>query len=284
MKRAYVDIPEGQVHYVTEGSGEPVLLLHHTPRSWTYYRYLIPLLAQTRRVIAMDTMGFGNSDDAPEPLPTGADYARHVLHFLDALGIKQTDICGAMTGSRTSMELAVTHPERIRRVVLWGFPMTLTQEEMEARMATVKREALLTPLPDGSHILQVYRFQMNSLAPKTAGPAAKQPSAPKVELSPRQLELLNDWVRDALRAGDHWWKTAVAVYSQDAKPILPRIMAPTLVIGLNAPLLYLSAERSKQVAALIPNGQFVQIDGDIGGVPYFQTEDLAETILNFLER
>ncbi len=58
MKRAYADIPGAQVHYVTEGSDEPLILLHESPRSWRTYTRLIPLLAKTHRVIAMDTLGF----------------------------------------------------------------------------------------------------------------------------------------------------------------------------------------------------------------------------------
>ena len=61
MREGFVDTPEGQVHYVTEGSGEPLLLLHMTPQSTYQFRELMPLLAESRRVIAMDTIGYGDS-------------------------------------------------------------------------------------------------------------------------------------------------------------------------------------------------------------------------------
>ena len=54
----------GRVHYVDEGprDGEVVLLVHGTP-SWSFeYRHLIPVLARTRRVIAVDHLGFGLSE------------------------------------------------------------------------------------------------------------------------------------------------------------------------------------------------------------------------------
>jgi hypothetical protein len=54
-RRAYVDIPEGQVHYQTAGSGEPILLLHQTPQSSDEYAMcLMPILAEKYHVIAMD--------------------------------------------------------------------------------------------------------------------------------------------------------------------------------------------------------------------------------------
>ncbi|WP_413805994.1 alpha/beta fold hydrolase [Streptomyces sp. OE57] len=51
----------GQLHYVECGEGEPVLLLHQTPRSWAEYRDVLPLLGATHRAIAMDTVGYGAS-------------------------------------------------------------------------------------------------------------------------------------------------------------------------------------------------------------------------------
>src|SRR5579862_94804 len=99
MQRGYADTPEGQIHYFTEGSGKPLLLLHMTPRSSTMYRRLIPTLARTRRVIAMDTLGFGNSDPAPACYKQIGDYARNVVHFLDAMGIERADVLGTFTGS-----------------------------------------------------------------------------------------------------------------------------------------------------------------------------------------
>jgi len=57
VHRRYLDTPDGQIHYVTAGSGRPVLLLHQTPRSWDEYRDVIPILARERRVVALDTIG-----------------------------------------------------------------------------------------------------------------------------------------------------------------------------------------------------------------------------------
>jgi pimeloyl-ACP methyl ester carboxylesterase len=50
---------------VEHGTGEPVLLLHQTPRSWDEYRDVLPLLGANHRAIAMDTLGFGASARRP---------------------------------------------------------------------------------------------------------------------------------------------------------------------------------------------------------------------------
>ena len=76
MKRGYIDIPEGQIHYRTAGSGEPLLLLHRSPSSSEEFGDVIPILARDYWVVAMDTPGYGNSDDPPRVYEI-ADYARN---------------------------------------------------------------------------------------------------------------------------------------------------------------------------------------------------------------
>ncbi len=65
MKRAYVDVPGGQVHYRTEGRGRPLILIHQSVCSSDEYSRVLPLLAKNYRVIAMDTLGYGESDKPP---------------------------------------------------------------------------------------------------------------------------------------------------------------------------------------------------------------------------
>ena len=65
MKRAYADIPEGQIHYRIEGSGEPILLLHAGVTSSDEYTRVIPFLSKTYCAIAPDFLGNGDSDPAP---------------------------------------------------------------------------------------------------------------------------------------------------------------------------------------------------------------------------
>ena len=86
MHRRFLDTPDGQIHYVTAGAGRPVLLLHQTPRSWDEYREVIPILARERRVIAMDTIGYGESYK-PDRRCDIEDYARGAVALVDGLGI-----------------------------------------------------------------------------------------------------------------------------------------------------------------------------------------------------
>jgi pimeloyl-ACP methyl ester carboxylesterase len=121
MKKGYVDIPEGQIHYRTAGEGENLLMLHQTPTSSEEYIRLIPLLAQKFRVYAMDTMGYGNSDAPPRTYGI-EDYAASIIAFMDALGIQKTHVFGHHTGAILAVELATRIPERIGKIVVSGCP------------------------------------------------------------------------------------------------------------------------------------------------------------------
>ena len=86
IERSFVRIKSGLVHVAACGAGRPILLLHQTPRSWDEYREVLPLLGARYRAIAMDTVGFGDS----QPLPEGTDsieaWAEAAHEVLAALG------------------------------------------------------------------------------------------------------------------------------------------------------------------------------------------------------
>ena len=66
VERSFVPVPSGRIHVAAAGSGAPVLLLHQTPRSWDEFRDVLPLLGRHYRAIAMDTIGYGDSDPLRE--------------------------------------------------------------------------------------------------------------------------------------------------------------------------------------------------------------------------
>src|SRR5881394_1681512 len=86
----YVDVGGARMHYVDEGAGAPVLLLHGEP-SWSYlYRKMIPVLvAAGHRCIAPDLVGFGRSDKPAER--ESYTYARHVA-WLRELVVDRLDL------------------------------------------------------------------------------------------------------------------------------------------------------------------------------------------------
>ncbi len=121
MRRRLCDTALGQVHCVEAGAGDgpPLLLIHQTPRSIDEYAEVMPILAGHRRVIAVDTPGYGASDPVPGQ-PEIADYADAMTAVLDELDIAKAIVVGHHTGALIAVEMAAASPARVDRVVLSG--------------------------------------------------------------------------------------------------------------------------------------------------------------------
>src|SRR5947208_15618412 len=97
IERSFVSVPSGRVHIAAAGAGRPILLLHQTPRSWDEYRDVLPLLGRHHRVIAMDSMGFGDSEPLPPGTLTIERLATAAHEVLMALGHRRAVIVGHPT-------------------------------------------------------------------------------------------------------------------------------------------------------------------------------------------
>jgi len=115
----YTDINGIRLYYETYGSGQPVLVLHGGTGSLEDMRYQIAALAAERFVVAPDSRGHGRSSDTDAPLSYGL-MADDMLKLLDRLKIDRVDIVGWSDGGIIGLDLAIHHPERIRRLVAIG--------------------------------------------------------------------------------------------------------------------------------------------------------------------
>lgn len=150
IKRAFLDTEDGQIHYRIGGEGEPLILLHMNPRSSDEFRELMPILAEKRQVIAMDLMGFGDSDKPPR-LYSIADYAKTVIALLDELGIEKTSLLGNHTGAFISGELAATCPHRVDKLILGN----MAEFGVEGQASLMRRfEKGFHIKEDGSHLME----------------------------------------------------------------------------------------------------------------------------------
>lgn len=109
---------------VTEvGGGLPLVMLHGGgpgASSWSNFGSALPGFAQSFRTLLVDQPGFGESD---KPDVTGNYYrhaADHVVGLLDVLGIDRVHLLGNSLGGGTAMRLALSHPDRVGRLVLMG--------------------------------------------------------------------------------------------------------------------------------------------------------------------
>lgn len=266
MKREFLDTDYGQIHYVTEGEGEPVLLLHQSPRSIDEYAEVIPIIAQKYQVIAMDNLGYGDSDKPPAQ-PLLQDYADSAVQLLDELNISKASIVGHHTGAKIATVIAASYPERVDKLVLsgpgvLGSDMKEGIEDLFAQLWAVDEE--------GTYITNAWNFWKEH-----------DPAMPK--------SLVNRIVQDHIRAGGPEGKTGpygfIAVFRSEADKLLNKIQCPTLVIwGTNDLITFgYPKENEEIVHNAIPRNKVAYIEGGTFAVINMMPERFAQAVLDFLE-
>lgn len=112
----YTDVLGSRMHYVEQGTGDPILLLHGNPTSSYLWRNVIPLVSPVGRVVAVDLIGMGKSDkpDIPYQLE---DHIRYIDAFIDELGLENVVLVLHDWGGGIGFDYAMRHQENIRGIV-----------------------------------------------------------------------------------------------------------------------------------------------------------------------
>ena len=104
-------VNDTSLHHVTAGeAGTPVLLVHGFPESWWAFHGLIPLLARTHRVIAVDLRGFGDSDPAGSA-DTSTTVAEDLHALIGQMGWGPVHLLVQDISGAAALRLALTHPD-----------------------------------------------------------------------------------------------------------------------------------------------------------------------------
>jgi pimeloyl-ACP methyl ester carboxylesterase len=106
-----------ELYYEERGSGRPLLLVPGIPAIASDWAPLAERLSGSRRVIAFDNRGSGQSTVTPGPYST-ALLAADAVALLDRLGIERADVLGMSLGGMIAQEVALTRPDRVDRLVL----------------------------------------------------------------------------------------------------------------------------------------------------------------------
>ncbi|HEV3475746.1 MAG TPA: alpha/beta fold hydrolase [Actinomycetota bacterium] len=109
-----------RLHYVEDGSGQPILLLHGNPTwSYLYRRFLPPLGAAGFRAIAVDHMGFGRSDRPPgHERYRLRSHVDNLLAFIRELDLRDITLVMQDWGGPIGLGAAVEEPDRVARLVI----------------------------------------------------------------------------------------------------------------------------------------------------------------------
>jgi pimeloyl-ACP methyl ester carboxylesterase len=120
VEHGYAPVNGLEMYYEIHGSGRPLVLLHgNLSAIGTSFGKVLPQLAATRRIIAVEQQGHGHTADIDRPFSI-AQWAQDTTALLHHLLIEQADFFGYSSGGAVALELALRSPALVRKLVLAG--------------------------------------------------------------------------------------------------------------------------------------------------------------------
>jgi len=215
-----------EVHGQARDGRVPLVLIHGggstIESNWSR---ILPLLARSRQVIAIEEQGHGHSPAAERPF-TFENTADDVAALLDHLGIARADVMGFSNGGTTTLRVGLRHPEKVRRLVVIS--------------AMYRRDGLVAGFWDG-----IADARLSSM------PEALQAADRKINPDPRHLQALFEQDSGRIRAFQDWPDSDIS-----------GIGAPTLVVVGDHDVVL--PEHALRMARLLPKGRLMIVPGGHG--------------------
>lgn len=257
------------VHVEQAGAGEPVVLLHGFGASTYSWRKVMPEIARSHRVVAIDLNGFGLTQrPRSRESYTREGQAQLVLATMDALGIERAHIVGHSYGGGITLYLASRHPERFRTMILVDSSAPTYANDRRSRAAA------LLPLD----ALFVRAF---ALRPSAVRQSLLRSFWDDSKVTPELVQAYLD--RVAVEGVSYAFYGLTAPAPAGERVELAKIEIPTLVVwGAHDELV--SPESGRRAAARLPHAEFVLFDNS-GHMPMEEDpEAFLRAVLPFLER
>ena len=177
LRSGYVPVNGLRYYYELHGRGEPLLLLHGGLGTLDMFGPVLPMLARSRTVIAVDLHGHGRTALGDRPIDFKA-MADDLAVLVAELGHPQVDVVGYSMGGGVGLRLAIQHPARVRRLVVAsaGFARDGFHPEMlplQAQLTGAMAKDMV-----GTPMYQVYRER-----------------APRPQDFPKLLDQMGAWMR-----------------------------------------------------------------------------------------
>lgn len=255
MDHQFIIVDGVNTHYLKAGTGErTVVLLHgggldNAALSW---ELLIPELAETHTVIALDLPGYGRSDTPDEKFVISY-YVQFFEKFISELGFTKFSLVGISMGGAIAIGYTLQNPKRVDKLVL------VDSYGLQQKAPFHKLSYLYVNFP-GVRTLTWWLARQRWMIKYSLGSILKRPGSITDELLERvHQQALQPGAGQAfadLQDGDITWSGLKTVFLDR----LPEIQQNTLVIhGGEDTLVPLSA--SQEAARLIPNAEFTLLEG-----------------------
>jgi pimeloyl-ACP methyl ester carboxylesterase len=106
-----------RMYYEVSGQGEPLIVLHGAYMNIPTMGAIIPKLARTHRVYALELQGHGRTTDIDRPI-TYPNLADDAAAFMDAVHLPKADVFGYSMGAAVGLQLGIRHPEKVNKLAL----------------------------------------------------------------------------------------------------------------------------------------------------------------------
>ena len=245
VRRRFVDIDAGQVHLRVAGAPRsiPLVMFHASPGSSKMLEALILRFAESREVIAPDTLGNGDSSPPAAAAPDLDHFVDAHIAALDALGLERVDLYGSHTGANIACEIAIRQPGRVRRMILDGVSL-YAEGERDEMLRCYAPPVILSD--NASHLLWMWNFVRDAFLfwpwYKRDAPHARAVGLP----GPDALHDKFVEVAKAARTYHLSYRAAIAYRKEER---LPLVTVPTLLSCATTDMLLAYLDR---VAALMP--------------------------------
>ena len=227
----FVNVSDARMHYIQQGAGDPILLLHGNP-TWSYiWRNIIPHLSGLGTCIAPDLVGYGRSAKLTRDV-SWFDHARYLEEFIDALKLRNVTLVLHDHGSGLGFHYAMRHQSNVKAI---AFFEAIVKPFQWGEFSTPQFRALFQQFRTGGQsglgwqMIVDQNFFINQLVPQAAGrPLSETEMGFYREPFPDAKSRIPIWrfARDTPIGGepaDVW--NAVANYSRDLRNSrIPKLM------------------------------------------------------------
>jgi pimeloyl-ACP methyl ester carboxylesterase len=253
IRRGFLDVKGGQVHYRECGTGgaRPLILMHPSPGSGLMLAPLLRAMGQSRRTIALDTRGNGDSTALPGT-PQISDFAAASWEAIDALGIDSCDLFGSHTGASIALEAALQRQDRVAHIVIDNMGLW-SPERQQAQIA--HNAPAVKPDVMGSQFNWAWHYCRDQFL---FAPWYDRRAATRRNIDMPTPERLHDFVVEVLKALETYHLSYSAVARYDKRGRLPLLSVPALISSSPSDPLIAYVD---EIAALVP-GSRVAIVGD----------------------
>ncbi len=272
-----------RMHYVREGNGDPLFLLHGWPEFWWTWHRIIPTLEQQFQIIAPDLRGFGQTSD-PGAQPASADtHAGDILALADHLGIERFGIVSHDVGAAVAQAIARRAPTRLRGLFFFNAPYP----------GIGKRWA------EAGHLQQIWYYFFNQL-PWAVDLIGQSRETCRTffgnmlrhwsyadDTFDEELELwVDNFMQPGVIAGGFAWYAAThdarIALARDGSPTLPKIQVPSRFLwGRHDPVLPAAWSDRLDDYFVAPE---IEIAEEAGHFVHYERPDLASNkIIEFFQ-